>query len=1016
MATYIKGLTDTVPEIKPFQPNLNLAQQALSTLQSRYDQGFASVKNVYNQILNAPITSLENQTVRDGFLKEAELKLKNLASVDLSLPENQEAAEQVFSPFWEDNMIVQDQGLTKALQSEIEKANMYRTSKDDKMRAQYSDTAMRYLTNELGKLQGAGRDPARFAQIEKRRFVPFQDMQLYLDQRAKDMGLEISWQSENGPELKTHTGGKYSLESFESFAHNALGDQFTDQFRVMSKVQQEEMVRQVKMLNPSMTDQEAMTYISKEVIKEKKEGLASRQSSLSADLERVRKQIEPYKSQPGLTKEQGIAYRNLLMMETKLDNQVKQANGELDKFASLEQTPEKYLGNLDGYFSDVIKQRTVKRWANARAIKQSEKIELSPIWDAKYKMSKDARDHEWEKWKYMHPQKKSKGSSSSSGGGDDDDVDIADPEQAGRYEAVDTTHADDLGSAEKVFETDQRERWSYAHESLFSSDVGGRILKKKNIDTGRAVEYLGVMRKLASDPDGEQLTEKDRALLYNFSQELHGKHGAGDLMKIDEATGAKSVKGFGAKNFYQVRSEFLQAMKENLQETFKDDAPGYEDADFKMLMGYMTAKQSLEEHEALEVNKAQAIEKHIVGDKKYEPFVVERNGRKSLITVEDMEKQFKPVVVTQMGFWGEGEKKTLTARQLAEMYMNGDLEYGHDVVVGGVGFKIKGDRYRIDEYGGMSRKSEAERLPGWGAFKRQDPNNEFMKAYDAIDKRFESSKNFKKKLDSLYEKVVPDLPQYQGKTGAQGFVVRYDFNKKTQGEAAVRIANEAAEAGNNDGIYVNGEFLQSGDPRRAAIVEAMQLRDDQIEDVISTVKLRTRGVKGRPSLQLVFKPSTKKEENLTPIEQLAGQTIEVDLNPNASGETLRRIRYNSGNYVYGRLMRGKEVKSDPILEAAHISFRIIPNDPSRPSGAIVEMHAKDFQNGKYVDIGEVRDEFSWTQFTPDEVVAKAHELAYKQYLKNLQARKTFYQRNGGIAGTLVSPKDIENEVRGSMGG
>lgn len=83
--------------------------------------------------------------------------MKNLSSVDLSLPENLTNADGVFAPFWEGEMMLQDASLTKYYNSEIGKALATWDAPDEKVRSQYSDVAVRYLQNGLEKLQGAGR-------------------------------------------------------------------------------------------------------------------------------------------------------------------------------------------------------------------------------------------------------------------------------------------------------------------------------------------------------------------------------------------------------------------------------------------------------------------------------------------------------------------------------------------------------------------------------------------------------------------------------------------------------------------------------------------------------------------------------------------------------------------------------------------------------------------------------------------------------------------------------------------
>jgi hypothetical protein len=49
MATYLQGVTDYIPEIQPFQPNLNLYSQVLQTKQNRYDQNYKAINDIYGK-------------------------------------------------------------------------------------------------------------------------------------------------------------------------------------------------------------------------------------------------------------------------------------------------------------------------------------------------------------------------------------------------------------------------------------------------------------------------------------------------------------------------------------------------------------------------------------------------------------------------------------------------------------------------------------------------------------------------------------------------------------------------------------------------------------------------------------------------------------------------------------------------------------------------------------------------------------------------------------------------------
>ena len=64
MATYIQGVTDEFGQIVPYTPNWNFLERVYASGQSKYDQGFAKVKSLYNSLLNSPVTNSENEQFR----------------------------------------------------------------------------------------------------------------------------------------------------------------------------------------------------------------------------------------------------------------------------------------------------------------------------------------------------------------------------------------------------------------------------------------------------------------------------------------------------------------------------------------------------------------------------------------------------------------------------------------------------------------------------------------------------------------------------------------------------------------------------------------------------------------------------------------------------------------------------------------------------------------------------------------------------------------------------------------
>ena len=69
MATYIQGLTDYIPQIQPFQTDLNFYGNIMQTRQNMYDAAKKKVSDLYGSLLYAPLTGDNNIKRRDEFFK-----------------------------------------------------------------------------------------------------------------------------------------------------------------------------------------------------------------------------------------------------------------------------------------------------------------------------------------------------------------------------------------------------------------------------------------------------------------------------------------------------------------------------------------------------------------------------------------------------------------------------------------------------------------------------------------------------------------------------------------------------------------------------------------------------------------------------------------------------------------------------------------------------------------------------------------------------------------------------------
>jgi hypothetical protein len=1024
MASYIQGLTDVPVPIAPFQPDFGMMQKALSTLQSRYEQGFASVKSAYNQVLNAPLSDSTNKTIRDGYIKGAEQKLKNLSSVDLSLPENQQVAENVFAPFWEDNMILQDASVTKWYEGELQRAQATRDSKDEKVRSQYSDAAVMYLQNGLAKLQSAGRDPNKYAQLEKRRFVPFQNMKEYLNEQASKAGLKVEWESAEGPYLVKREGGSRAATTFETFADNMLSDQFQDQFRVMGVVDKEERMRQIKLGNPLLTDEQAMAEVTKGIGAEYKKGLTSRTDLLQRQMAKITTDIGQYTSKPRLDTKQTQELEELARTQLLLKNQLETSKTQLSDTDAKDFQDNLYR-NADSYFTTVMRQRAVKGWASARAgSERITSININPAWTENIKVSLNQRELDLKtqelalkgrqlqlnEWIAEHPYAKQgprlggddgtglfgdggnglegggyTGSGGGGYGGYGSSGDLMNPEKAGVVQSVDATNPIKAVDPGILFHEQQVQRWGVAHQELFDNRAGGVALRAMGVSLLDARNYMSALKNYSMDLTGNTLSKQDQGWLHDLSKQLTGK---------DDAKYA---------GFYQLRSKLLEKMQQNLTDKLKEGGPGLTEEDGQMLFSYLTATQAIQEHDALETQRKDLEKQQVIENPKaYGKILVNKNGKYDVSDVGDVVKDFRDVDVIT----ADGEKKRISASDFATAYLSGN--YNADagwLTIGGKVFQVEKTADKWQDPDVLNPFVD-----------RADNKMIDIKKYnlDVIKAKYGTSLDQKKLRDQLDSNVLGKLPDYQSQNGKLGMVIRYDLAQKGKPDVGSRLVQEAAQSGNHLAIYVNGE-LSKNDERNKAIMKLLNKSEGDLKDYVSTALLRPMGYNGRPTLQVELKSA--KDSDKTSVtddihfKELAKlDKIEFELNPEAKGEMIQKIRYNSGMYVFGSLLKGKPLLADPILKAAGFDCTIMPDSPDHPTQAIVQVTHKEFIDGAYKDITSRPTYYNFSEITPDELVRSMYSFALRQFNKNFKAQQA-YQQQSGQSQQFTTPQEVLERVR-----
>jgi hypothetical protein len=266
MATFLKGVTDEFPQLNLYKPDYAFLTQVLGTKQGEYDRGFNYVKSIINSALNDPITSESNDEYRKQVFKKVQGSLKDISNLDLSNPANISIANSIVDPITQDQELGRDMALTKYYSNEIGKYNALKASDDPKKRALASDYSMAYMNYGISELKSAKRGDGSILNAQPRNFVPFEDVMGFLNERAKDLELEIVRDEVHGFYKIKKTNGPEVAPSFMQWAIDQvkIDGRFNAQFGVQGFVNAENDIRQ-EMETSKVSREQALQNLAKKL-------------------------------------------------------------------------------------------------------------------------------------------------------------------------------------------------------------------------------------------------------------------------------------------------------------------------------------------------------------------------------------------------------------------------------------------------------------------------------------------------------------------------------------------------------------------------------------------------------------------------------------------------------------------------------------------------------------------------------------------------------------------------------
>jgi hypothetical protein len=190
MATYLQGVTDYIPQIQPFKPDLNFYQGVLETKQAQYQAGYDKISNMYGTLLNSELSRGDNIERRDDFFNKIQTNIQKVSGLDLSRSENVNAAGKIFQPLIDDKFMLKDMSFTRTYRDEQGKAQYFLNCTDEKKcGGKYWDGGVRALDYQRADFVDASLEDS--LGFQNPTYTPYVDVYKKAMNFAKDMGFNI---------------------------------------------------------------------------------------------------------------------------------------------------------------------------------------------------------------------------------------------------------------------------------------------------------------------------------------------------------------------------------------------------------------------------------------------------------------------------------------------------------------------------------------------------------------------------------------------------------------------------------------------------------------------------------------------------------------------------------------------------------------------------------------------------------------------------------------------------------
>lgn len=394
MPSYLVSAKEAFVPTELYTPPIESIGEILRIKQGRYDQAWNQANNQYLNIRDAKLLSSHGQAKKEQFLKQADQAIQQLATVDLSLPENQTMANGVFKPFWDDKLLVREVGLVTNAESNIAFAEQLRNSTDEKQRKLYNPYSIQDQQNLLKEI--AESNPEDIERLAPRAYTNNVDITKEMDDALKNLGITNAQVREmpNGGGYKiVDQFGKESVLPLTDFFMSSLSGDARAYLQTMGRVQGRsayenalqlsggDRVAARSMVSDNIIGQQKQT-IEKTIIPELNNALSDAENKINAIINKRRAAGSQLTEEDAANIEQykqaALGYKKKIQENSDVVKSLGDKNSELyGQYRSLYSTTNGYN---DAYTSQIV-SGYANGWARSRAqLLSSQKVDADQAW------------------------------------------------------------------------------------------------------------------------------------------------------------------------------------------------------------------------------------------------------------------------------------------------------------------------------------------------------------------------------------------------------------------------------------------------------------------------------------------------------------------------------------------------------------------------------------------------------------------------------------------------------------